>query len=136
METNRFAPERFIQAQENTETLIDILRSGNLFDFVKLVEAEALALHALMMTSDPSFILMESNTLEIIKKIRQFRSDTDIPICFTLDAGPNVHVLYAKQFAGPCQSFIQSSLKPLCYNDRIIHDRMGDGSKKIAQEDG
>ena len=48
----------------------------------------------MMMTSMPYFILMKPNTLEIINKIWKFRNETQIPVCFTLDAGANVHVLY------------------------------------------
>ena len=44
------------------------------------------------------FILMKPNTLEIINKIWEFRSDTGLPISFTLDAGANVHVLYRNNF--------------------------------------
>ena len=36
--------------------------------FIKLVEHEALTLHAMMMMSDPAFILMKTGTLEVINK--------------------------------------------------------------------
>jgi diphosphomevalonate decarboxylase len=46
---------------------------------------------------------LKPNTLEIINAIWKFRNDTKTPVCFTLDAGANVHVLYpetiAKSFA-------------------------------------
>jgi diphosphomevalonate decarboxylase len=68
-----------------------------------VVESEALTLHAMMMTSMPYFILMKPNTL---KSLMQFGNSvmTLTPVCFTLDAGANVHVLYpettiAKSFA-------------------------------------
>jgi diphosphomevalonate decarboxylase len=41
----------------------------------------------------PYFILMKPNTLEIINAIWN-SYDTKTPVCFTLDAGANVHVLY------------------------------------------
>jgi diphosphomevalonate decarboxylase len=63
------------------------------------VVSEALTLHAMMMTSMPYFILMKPNTLQIINAIWKFRNDTKIPVCFTLDAGANVHVLYPKTLA-------------------------------------
>jgi diphosphomevalonate decarboxylase len=62
-----------------------------------VVESEALTLHAMMMTSMPYFILMKPN-IEIINAIWKFR-DTKTPVCFTLDAGANVHVLYPKTIA-------------------------------------
>ena len=89
-----FAKERFEQAHDNLAKLKSILASGDLNEFVKIVESEALTLHAMMMTSMPYFILMKPNTLEIINKIWAFREKTDSKVCFTLDAGANVHVLY------------------------------------------
>jgi diphosphomevalonate decarboxylase len=59
---------------------------ANLDEFIKVVESEALTLHAMMMTSMPYFILMKPNTLEIINAIWKF-NDTKTPVCFTLDAG-------------------------------------------------
>ena len=64
-----FAEQRFAQAHDNLARLKTILASGDLQNFVKIVESEALTLHAMMMTSMPYFILMKPNTLEIINKI-------------------------------------------------------------------
>jgi diphosphomevalonate decarboxylase len=47
----------------------------------------------MMMTSMPYFILMNKHATNI-NAIWKFRSETQIPVCFTLDAGANVHVLY------------------------------------------
>jgi diphosphomevalonate decarboxylase len=60
--------------------------SGNLEDFIKVVESEALTLHAMMILRCPIYILMKPNTLQIINAIWKFRNDTKIPVCFTLDA--------------------------------------------------
>jgi diphosphomevalonate decarboxylase len=42
---------------------------------------------------DAVFYLMKPKR-QIINAIWKFRSETQIPVCFTLDAGANVHVLY------------------------------------------
>jgi diphosphomevalonate decarboxylase len=69
MHNHPYAERRFAQAHENLDTLISIFKSGNLDEFIKIVESEALTLHAMMMTSMPYFILMKPNTLEIINAI-------------------------------------------------------------------
>ena len=89
-----YAQERFKQAEENIRKIKEILKSGDLKEFTNLVESEALTLHAMMMTSNPYFILMKPNTLKIINKIWEFRKETNLNLCFTLDAGANVHLLY------------------------------------------
>src|SRR5690606_35962118 len=98
MHNHPFATQRFEQAHTTSAQLKDILKSGNLEQFIALVESEALTLHAMMMTSMPYFILMKPNTLEIINQIWKFRETANVPVCFTLDAGANVHVLYPEKY--------------------------------------
>jgi len=57
------------------------------------------------MNSEPSFILMHPNTLKIIALIRDFRKQTAIPVCFTLDAGPNIHLLYREDQSAHARQF-------------------------------
>src|SRR5690606_2410811 len=84
-----FAEQRFRQAKENLSKLISVFKTGNLPEFIKIVESEALTLHAMMLTSIPYFILMKPNTLEIINRVWKFREKTASNLCFTLDAGAN-----------------------------------------------
>ena len=107
MHNHPYAERRFAQAHENLSQIKSILSSGNVAEFIKIVESEALTLHAMMMTSMPYFILMKPNTLEIINKIWKFRNETQIPVCFTLDAGANVHVLYPENVKVNVLKFIQ-----------------------------
>ena len=132
MEGNPYAPARYAQANENIKNLLAALKSGDLETFMSITESEALQLHALMMCSNPSFILMKPNTLRIIEAIRSFRNETHIPLCFTLDAGPNVHLLYPESEAGKVEEYIKSDLEAYCDQDRWIADHVGDGPKKLA----
>ena len=131
MNDHLFGDKRFQAAQHNIEKLSLILKNGNLNEFVKLVENEALMLHGLMMTSDPSYILIKPNTLHIIEKIREFRSQNNIPVCFTLDAGANVHVLFPDKYSEEVYRFIDESLKNYCENYSYIKDCVGFGAKQL-----
>lgn len=124
-----FAQERFKQADKNLSQLITILKTGDLDSFIKIVESEALTLHAMMLTSMPYFILMKPNTLEIINKIWLFRQHTDSKVCFTLDAGANVHVLYPEQEREQVATFIKNELAMHCQNGQFIHDSVGTGAQ-------
>jgi len=126
-----YAEERFKQANENLKKLLSVLSSGDLDEFSSIVENEALSLHAMMMTSRPSFILMKPHTLEIIEKIRAFRNKSQLDLCFTLDAGANVHVLYPKKNAESVRAFIIGELAPLCQNKKYILDESGPGATQI-----
>ncbi|WP_299120203.1 diphosphomevalonate decarboxylase [uncultured Winogradskyella sp.] len=126
-----FAKERFAQAHENLAKLKTILASGDLNEFVKVVESEALTLHAMMMTSMPYFILMKPNTLEIINKIWKFREQNNSNVCFTLDAGANVHVLYPENEKETVLNFIKKELTQYCQNGHYICDEIGLGANRI-----
>jgi len=131
MHNHPFAEHRFAQAHHNLSTIKSILETGDLDQFIKIVESEALTLHAMMMTSLPYFILMKPNTLEIINKIWKFRNDTKIPVCFTLDAGANVHVLYPENVRDSVLQFIKDELVGYCQNGNYICDTIGNGSQLI-----
>jgi diphosphomevalonate decarboxylase len=131
MHGHPFAEKRFTQAHENLDALIKIFESGDLKEFIKIVESEALTLHAMMMTSLPYFILMKPNTLEIINAIWKFRNKTQIPVCFTLDAGANVHVLYPEDVKEEVLTFIKNNLVGYCQNGQYICDEIGFGSQLI-----
>ena len=131
MEGNPYASARYAQANENIKNLLGALKAGDLDTFINITESEALQLHALMMCSHPSFILMKPNTLRIIEEVRNFRNETRIPLCFTLDAGPNVHLLYPENEAEKVENFIKSNLVTYCDKSRWIADHVGDGPKKL-----
>lgn len=131
MYNHPFAKQRFEQAHHNLSKIKTILEIGNLEEFIKIVESEALTLHAMMMTSFPYFILMKPNTLEIINKIWNFRNTTNIPVCFTLDAGANVHVLYPENDRVTVLQFIKEELVGYCQNGNYICDTIGTGAINI-----
>lgn len=126
-----FAEKRFEQASQNLSKLRKILEEGDLSGFIQVVESEALTLHAMMMTSVPYFILMKPNTLEIINRIWKFRKQTGFHVCFTLDAGANVHVLYPEKEQVEVLEFIKNELITFCENGHYICDRIGFGAKEI-----
>lgn len=130
MENNPFANVRFEQANKNLNNLMQAMKNADMDNFIRIVEEEALTLHALMMTSNPSFILMQPNTITLINKLRAFRLETKLPVCFTLDAGPNLHVLYPKSITKEVQQFIKTEMKPFCENGLIIEDEVGMGSSR------
>ncbi len=131
MEGNLYAENRYQQARQRLHHLMEHLRSGDFDAFGRIAENEALTLHALMMTSNPSYLLMRPNTLNMIEAVRDFREDTKLPLYFSLDAGPNLHLLYPDEAASPIQDFIQSELKQYCENGEIIADKAGEGPLQL-----
>ena len=124
MNTNPYAERRFQEARENFVPMKEILKSGDLQAFMKLVEHEALTLHAMMMMSDPAFILMQTGTLQVINRVWEFRKETNLPLFFTLDAGANVHLLFPSEKKAEISNFIETELLRYTQNGGIVRDFM------------
>lgn len=130
MEDNSYASARYQQANENVVLLQKAMIEGDMETWGSIVEKEALTLHALMMASEPPYILMHPNTLIGIQKIQAFRKESGVPVYFTLDAGPNIHILYPDNVKDKIIQFIDKELVSLCQNGRVIHDQTGLGPVK------
>ena len=131
MKGNPFASARYKQANKNLTELTVALKNGDWEHFGVIAENEAMTLHALMMCSNPSFILMNAHTLSMIESIRAFRESSKVPVYFTLDAGPNVHLLYPAAYQKQVLEFADFELSGLCEDGRMIHDYAGKGPQKV-----
>lgn len=131
MEGNPYATARYAQATRRTDEMLTVLRQGNVERFGEILESEALTLHALMMSSHPPYILIRPNTLTVIEKIHQYRADTGLPLYFTLDAGPNLHLLYPSNIAAEVKKFIREQLLYFCEDKMYLADRVGKGPERL-----
>lgn len=100
--------------------------------FAMIVEHDCLLMHAVMMTSTPALLYWHPATLEIINRVISLRSQ-GLPVCFTIDAGPNVHVLTQSQH----QLEVLSELQKLSSIQSILVSIAGGGAHLVeATEDG
>ncbi len=70
----------------------ETIRNKDFSGFGEICEAEALSMHAVMITSKPALIYWLPTTLRVMHRIIDWRSG-GLESYFTIDAGPNVHVL-------------------------------------------
>lgn len=123
---------RINHANKNFVDLLHVLTAGDFAEFARISEVEALDLHAMMMTSHPSFILLKPNSLSIIEKIRSARSSQKIEMTFTIDAGPNIHLLYSKEFSSDVKKFIDDEFIKNKLVHSVIYDEVGSGTKVLS----
>ena len=131
MNDHPFAQKRFDQANQNFFEIKNSFETGDIEKFIEIVESEALTLHGLMMTSSPPYKLFKPETIEIIELIKNYRMSSKSTVCFTLDAGPNIHLLYPKDSKRDILDFIENELIKIYPNLKFIHDQVGNGPKKI-----
>ncbi|HLE12382.1 MAG: hypothetical protein A2504_01240 [Bdellovibrionales bacterium RIFOXYD12_FULL_39_22] len=132
MENHPFKRARVEMAYHNALEMLTALRTADLASFARIVELEALTLHGLMMSSSPSYCLLHPNSLQIIQKIKEYRSQTGLPLTFTLDAGPNIHLLFPSKIQGEVKNFITRELLSFLEDGQVIYDWIGEGAGEIS----
>jgi diphosphomevalonate decarboxylase len=125
MNNHPYANARFLDANNNCKTMLSVLKNGDFETFIAITEREALTLHAMMMTSQDYYMLMKPETVFIIEQIFNFREETKLPVCFTLDAGPNIHLLYPASIEKNVNELIEQRLKNKLKS--VLYDQAGLG---------
>jgi diphosphomevalonate decarboxylase len=131
MESNPYKEIKFKEGMANALTLIHALKNGDENLLRIITEHEAASLHSMFLLSNPPYILIEPESLQIVNRLIKFRHETAIDFTFTLDAGPNIHLLYPENSRVRMISFIKSELEPLCEEGMWIDDRIGSGPEII-----
>jgi diphosphomevalonate decarboxylase len=93
---------------EHVKTLLPVVQEAiahvDLAQLGDAIEWDALAMHAVMQTGTPSLLYWQPGTVEVIQAVRRWRAEEGIAAYFTIDAGPNVHVLCAAEDAPAVQA--------------------------------
>ncbi len=98
-------------------------------DFAKvgeIAEANCLRMHATTLAANPPFTYWCDTTLAVMQSVQELR-ENGVPAYFTIDAGPNVKVLYLPEN----EETIQSTLREINGVDDVIASRAGQGVSYI-----
>lgn len=102
----------------------EAIAARNIDAIGEIAETNALRMHALTLSAEPGFTYFDSDTLKAMRAVRALR-DNGIHCYFTMDAGPNVKVIYDRQDR-------QSIFKALSTEfgaDRLVVSKPGPGIK-------
>jgi diphosphomevalonate decarboxylase len=127
MEHHPYRQSRIEQANNNMTQVMTALINGNWREFAGICEEEALTLHGLMMSSRPGYILLEPESLHVISEIKKFANDSGLPLTFTIDAGPNIHMLYPEEIKKEIHHWLQKQFPEYWNEHKFIFDHTGAG---------
>ncbi len=94
-----------------------------------IIEQDTLAMHGVMMTGTPSLLYWEPATIKLMKAVRQWRETDDLQVYFTIDAGPNIHLICEQDTAEQ----VNERLAAMPEVERAIVSRPGPGPKFLDQ---
>jgi diphosphomevalonate decarboxylase len=132
-EGHAIAPTSPLQAARVVDTprRLDLCRSAILnrdFDaFASIVELDSDMMHSVMMTSTPALHYWNSASLSVMNAVRQWRGE-GLPVCYTVDAGPNVHVICPETEA----QAVEKRLREIEGVSNVLVARAG-GAAKIVE---
>jgi len=83
---------RVADTERRLELCRDAIINRDFQSFAEIVELDSNLMHAVMMTSQPQLYYWQPATLAVMQSVIEWRKG-GMPACFTIDAGPNVHVI-------------------------------------------
>jgi diphosphomevalonate decarboxylase len=91
-ESSPFYKTRLSGMKDKVAEIKSALKRKDFTKFGEITEAEAINMHTVMMTSVPPLYYLLPGTLDVISHVLELR-EKGIECYFTIDAGPNVHVI-------------------------------------------
>jgi diphosphomevalonate decarboxylase len=95
------------------------------------LEVEALEMHAVIMTASHPVHYLNQEALQFLADLRQARQQGEIHAYFTIDAGPNIHVIHEASEHERLKLWLQRRLTA----DRLLHDSVGGGPRLDFQSE-
>lgn len=90
--TSPFLSARLGEVSRQLPQVRRAILERNLAVLGPIIEADALAMHFVMMSSTPALFYWTPATMRLIHATRQWRA-AGLQVYFTIDAGPNVHLI-------------------------------------------
>ncbi|MEM9950927.1 MAG: diphosphomevalonate decarboxylase [Chloroflexota bacterium] len=96
--TSDLQDARVAGAQDRLDTVRQAILDRDFPTFADVVEKDSNLMHAIMMTSNPPLFYWKPTTLTVMELVREWRSE-GLSVCYTLDAGPNIHCICTRNDA-------------------------------------
>jgi diphosphomevalonate decarboxylase len=105
--TSPLQAARVTDAPRRLEICRNAILQRDFAALAEMVELDSDMMHAVMMTSRPPLFYWRATTLTVMQSVREARGK-GLPVCYTIDAGPNVHVITEAAKAEQVSSLIRS----------------------------
>jgi diphosphomevalonate decarboxylase len=90
--TSLLQPARVADTPRRLVTCRNAIMNHDFEMLTEVVELDSNLMHAVMLTSTPTLLYWQPATVAIMEAVQSWRKE-GFPVCYSIDAGPNVHVL-------------------------------------------
>ncbi|PWH17655.1 MAG: diphosphomevalonate decarboxylase [Anaerolineae bacterium] len=127
--TSPLQPCRVQSAPQRLEICRRAILERDFEQLAQVVELDSNLMHSVMMTSQPPLFYWQAETFVVMEEVRRWRSEGEA-VCYTIDAGPNVHVLTLAE----CAQKIQDRLSHLSGVQEVIVAPVGGPAVFVEDE--
>lgn len=92
IETSPYYNSWIEQTKDDFITISDAIKTNDFTTLGKTAELNAMRMHSLTLSSDPSYLYINSDSIEVINMVKELR-ENGIECYYTMDAGPNVKII-------------------------------------------
>jgi diphosphomevalonate decarboxylase len=125
--TSSLHSARVARTTEQVAACRKAIQTRNLVTLGEAMEADAIMMHAVAMTSHPPIYYWTSDTLRVMRCVASWRAE-GIPVYYTIDAGPNVHCLCER----PYRDRVTRRLEMLPGVERVLVACPGPGAHRVS----
>jgi diphosphomevalonate decarboxylase len=104
-DTSPLQEARLAGADARLKLCRDAILKHDFEALAEVMELDSNLMHAVMMTSSPALFYWQPSTIQIMQEVRLWRRQ-GIPVGYTIDAGPNVHVICQTESAPTIVSWL------------------------------
>ena len=124
--TSPLQAARVADAPRRLEICRNAILNKDFVSFASIVELDSDVMHAVMMTSTPALHYWKPTSLAVMDCVRQWRME-GLPVCYTVDAGPNVHVLCSETEA----QIVEKRLREIKGVENVLVARAGGPAQMV-----
>ena len=128
--TSPLQPARVADAPRRLEICRRAILERDFNAFASIAELDSDMMHAVMMTSTPALHYWKPASLDVMTCVRQWRAE-GIPVCYTVDAGPNIHVICLAAEA----QVVEKRLRAIQGVQNVLVARAGGAAKLVTNGD-
>lgn len=126
-ETSPIQAARIDDTPRRVQICRNAIENRDFASFAEVVEQDSNLMHAVMITSEPSLLYLQPASLLLMQSIKSWRRE-GLHACFTIDAGPNVHVLCTAESSDE----VERRLREFDVIRDLIHAVPGQGAQSFV----
>lgn len=124
-ETSPHFRRRLQLVPDRLDAVREAIRDRDLERLGRVLETEAVELHLIAMSSRPPVFYWSAGTLRVMEAVRALRTEEGIAAYYTVDAGPNVHVVCRPED----EARVTERMREIDPVREVLRDRVGDGPR-------